>query len=523
MIEVFKRTAKVPVCPEPLVLLHGWGSDSRSWEPLRDTLNQHYHVWEVSLPGFASSAPTADLELWLEQLTGLLPERCILVGWSLGGMLATQLAARLPHRVMGLVTLASNLCFVAREGWPAGMSLVTFAEFLHGFENNPDVALKRFAGLMATGDLNAKPMLKTLRVLSAESLKGADPAEWLKGLRWLESMDNRAAFAQLRQPGLHLLAENDALVPAQAATLLQAVNPRQQVATLAEACHALHWSHTDTVAAKLLAFVEQVHYTLDKTKVAKSFGRAAYSYDSVAGLQREIGHNLLRQMDCQAEDTECWLDLGCGTGYFEPLLSDQLGLPHQQLIGLDLSEGMLQFCRSERGGSFQWLCGDAEALPLASASVNGIFSTLAIQWCSNLPQLFSELRRILKPGGRIHLATLGPRTLSELRAAWTAVDQFTHVNRFASEATVQSAIAQSGLDLVGWHNEDIILQYQELKQLTHELKALGAHNMNHGQSAGLTGRQRIQAFKQAYETYRQVDGNLPATYEVFYLELACPQ
>ncbi|MYM64265.1 malonyl-ACP O-methyltransferase BioC [Pseudomaricurvus sp. HS19] len=523
-IAVERLPATQRLRPEPLVLLHGWGSDTRSWEPLLPALNYHYDLLLVSLPGFhgknGGSEVCESMDSWLAELQRQLPERYLLVGWSLGGMLALQLAAREPKRVLGLITLASNLCFVARDDWPQAMPEDTFAGFYDSFGAAAAATLKRFAGLMAKGaGEQERELLKTLRQLSASSAEGREMTAWQQGLQWLQQLDNRAAFAQLTQPGLHLLAADDALVPAQVEEDMAQLNLLQRVDVVSDSCHALHWQRTDEVAARVTEFVEQIHYTVDKASVAQSFGRAAHSYDSVAGLQRDIGHNLLRQIDTSAQVADRWLDLGCGTGYFEPHLCRQLDLPGQNLIALDLSHGMLQFAREERGGDYLWLCGDAESLPLADNSVDGIFSTLAIQWCSDLPALFAELQRVLKPGGRAYLATLGPGTLRELRAAWSQVDQFTHVNRFASEQQVRAGVESSGLQLLQWQGEEMVLRYSEVRQLTHELKALGAHNMNHGRASGLTGRQRLQAFKLAYENFRQADGLLPATYDVFYLQL----
>jgi malonyl-CoA O-methyltransferase len=176
---------------------------------------------------------------------------------------------------------------------------------------------------------------------------------------------------------------------------------------------------------------------------------------------------------------------------------------------------MLNYAREHKPEVSHWLCGDAESLPLADNSVDLMFSSLAIQWCENSAQLFAEVRRVLKPGGKFYVSTLGPGTLHELRLAWQAVDSEVHVNRFYSSEEMQQSILGSGLSVVAWERQERVLFYPVLKNLTHELKALGAHNVNQGKPSGLTGRQRIQNFRAAYETFRQPEG-LPATYEVFY-------
>lgn len=251
-----------------------------------------------------------------------------------------------------------------------------------------------------------------------------------------------------------------------------------------------------------------------KPQIAESFSRAAVSYDSVAQLQRRIGHNLLS--DLTQSSAEVVLDLGCGTGYFSPLLTEQL--KPQQLICCDLALGMLEYARQTRvTPNTLWLCGDAEHLPLADNSVDLIFSSLAIQWCEDLPALFSEVSRVLKPGGRFLFSTLGPDTLYELREAWSAVDRYQHVNRFVSFSCLQAG-ADQYLRKVTLKAAEEVLLYDQLRGLTTELKGIGAHNISAGRQNGLTGKARINAFKLAYEAFRRPDGKLPATYQVFYGE-----
>ncbi len=534
MIDIKVTPAKtIEPASETLVLIHGWGCDGRSWEPILDQLSEHYPIMTVSLPGFSNSnSEPMGSDDFLNACADQLPERFFLLGWSLGGMLATSLAARFPQRVLGLMTLATNLQFVETDDWPLAMSREDFSAFVEGFGVSPEVTLKRFSGLMSKGDESERQLLKALRQNCAESwqqsLQSADEKIvqilWAETLQWLAQLNNRNDFPQLAVPGLHLLADNDALVPSSVAASLAELNSSQTVKTISNASHALHWSQPQGIVTEVAKFIEKIseqsQHSVDKRKVADSFGRAASRYDSVAGLQRQIGCRLLAGIPSDTTPvTEAWLDLGCGTGYFTPRLAQHLGTPEQQVMGLDLSQGMIDFARQERGGDFLWCCGDAENLPVADSSLAGVFSSLAIQWCSNLTALFNELARVVASDGSIHIATLGPRTLTELRQAWNQVDSYTHVNHFASEGDVRAAIDNSELKLLDWQSEDIVLQYQQVRELTYELKTLGAHNMNQGQSSGLTGRQRILKFKQAYESFRQADGHLPATYEVFYLRL----
>jgi malonyl-CoA O-methyltransferase len=78
--------------------------------------------------------------------------------------------------------------------------------------------------------------------------------------------------------------------------------------------------------------------------------------------------------------------------------------------------------------------------------------------------------------------------------------------------------AASGLRVRSLEVRPHVLHYPDVRSLTHELKALGAHNINPGRPGGLTGRARIMALIEAYERFRQPQG-LTATYQVVYAVL----
>ena len=499
---------------EPLVLLHGWGWDSNSWRPLLSALRGMSSVVTIDLPGFGDSPARSELswEQLLDLLESSLPPRAILMGWSLGGMLAVALAARCPERVSRVITLASNLCFVAHNDWPQAMAPADYEAFSRGFNDQPQTGLRRFAGLVARGDRNERGLRRAL----GDCQPGVERlnAGWRTSLSLLAQIDNRRALSGLRQPGLHLFAERDALVPLSAAAALPQLNPRQRIQVAPGAGHALHWSQPEWVAEQVLNFLQVTGGQLDKRRVASSFSRAAPSYDSVARLQRGVGEELLHQLSELAPTPgQRLLDLGSGTGYLTERLAQRLA--PEQILGLDLAEGMLQFSRRERAPGPIWLCADAEQLPLADASIDLVFANLSFQWCEQLPKALMEVQRVLRPGGQLVFSTLGPHTLWELKSAWQAVDGYVHVNRFLPQHNVHQVLATVGLEALSWRREERVLHYQRLAELTRELKALGAHNVNRGQAEGLTGRGKIQALKAAYEKYRHA-GLLPASYEVFY-------
>lgn len=255
----------------------------------------------------------------------------------------------------------------------------------------------------------------------------------------------------------------------------------------------------------------------DKRQVAASFSRAAESYDSVAELQRTVGTQLLAQLPAALQPRR-WLDLGCGTGHFTRALAERYA--QGEGLALDIAEGMLRHARPQ-GGAAYFVAGDAEALPLQDASVDLLFSSLALQWCGDFPRVLSEAQRVLRPGGVLAFSSLCVGTLQELRDSWLAVDGFVHVNRFRRFEDYQQMCAASGLQSLTLQRQAEVLHFPDLRSLTGSLRDLGAHNLNPGRPGGLTGRSRIRALIEAYERFRQPQG-LPATYQVVYGVLQKP-
>jgi malonyl-CoA O-methyltransferase len=255
----------------------------------------------------------------------------------------------------------------------------------------------------------------------------------------------------------------------------------------------------------------------DKRQVAASFSRAAASYDSVAELQRAVGHELLARLP-SAGAPQRWLDMGCGTGYFSRVLGGMWPASHG--VALDIAEGMLNHARP-LGGAEHFIAGDAERLPLRDGGCGLIFSSLAVQWCADFAAVLNEAYRVLQPGGVLAFASLCVGTLDELRESWRAADGLVHVNRFRTFEAYQQLCAASGLRVISLERQPHVLHYPDVRSLTHELKALGAHNLNPGRPGGLTGRARIVALVNAYERFRRAQG-LPATYQVVYAVLEKP-
>ena len=493
---------------QPIVLLHGWGIDSQIWQSLPEQLSEFADVLTVDLPGFAQSpilkhySQTAVID-WLAEV---LPERCYLLGLSLGGMLSCAFAAEYPQRVEGLITLSSNLNFVASDSYSTAMPSEQYQGFAAAWEESNSDCLKRFCGLQTQGDSQQRQLIRQLR--SMHAVLDAESGAAL--LKLLGEIDNQTAITELNCPTLAIFGQQDALVPVACTEQFTQINHRVEIAIVEGAGHLPHLSSGEKTLDLISTFLQRQNYKLDKAKVAESFGRAAQRYDSSAVLQHSVGEKLIADLNPDGS-IETVIDLGCGTGYHCPQL--QKNYPHAQVTGVDISASMLAYAATQYAQG-NWLCADAEDLPFEDSSQSLIFSNFALQWCENLNQLADQLYRVLKPQGQLCFAVPGPETLKELRSAWQQVDGRVHVNRFNSLHDWQSALHSAGFTQVELHSETITQQHQSVRELLMELKDVGAHNNNAGKQTTLTGKQHFKALYAAYEGYRQSDGSFPATWEI---------
>lgn len=257
-------------------------------------------------------------------------------------------------------------------------------------------------------------------------------------------------------------------------------------------------------------------YHLDKRLVRHHFERAAPHYDQAAFLQREIAHRLLERLRLIKKKPHRILDAGCGTGHALATLCSEY--PQAHITALDLAAGMLRCVSRHHPANPQLslLNADLEALPFKPDSFDLIFSNLALQWCNDPADTFKALHRVMHVDGVLMFSTFGPDTLKELRSAFAALDQHTHVSAFWDMHDLGDMLLQAGFADPVMDRETLTVTYAELSGLLKDLKGIGATNATQGRTTGLMGRARISALREQYQRFAHSDGRLPATYEILY-------
>ena len=205
-----------------LVLLHGWGMNSAVWQPLLGQLQSVFRVTLIDLPGHgysqeghsqASKLVNGSLEEWVTAIAAMLPEKSILLGWSLGGLVALKLALNNPDKLSGVILMTATPSFMQRDDWACAMEKNTLENFAKNLKENTKSTLNRFLSLQIQGCDDARNLLKQLK--SGFSARPQAQQHALEtGLSFLHDVDIRDEVAGLSVPSLWVYGEKDTLVPA---------------------------------------------------------------------------------------------------------------------------------------------------------------------------------------------------------------------------------------------------------------------------------------------------------------------
>lgn len=250
---------------EPLVLLHGVGANRTVWARVIPKLARQRLVLAPDLPGFGESAPVGqgfDLEDVAAKLAETLAERTggpfDLLGNSLGGAVALQLAARRPELVRSLVLCA-----------PAGLTPVAWPLALAaGRLVGPAVALRRLVATPLTGIPIARQALLWGAIAAPRALSSGDAVRMLQASRGSTRIG--AAVATVLQADLApLLREveapigliwgrRDRVVPISTMELIRGVRPDVSVAMVANAGHVPQLEHPAQFVRALQRVLERL-------------------------------------------------------------------------------------------------------------------------------------------------------------------------------------------------------------------------------------------------------------------------
>lgn len=247
----------------PVVALHGWGMHSGVYKPVANALKDNYQMHLVDLPGHGLSpgfAGFADInahaEYIVEQLDSIFKQGIVLMGWSMGGLLAQAIASRYPKYIQKLVLLTATPCFTHRPDWRSGIDSLVLDKFSAELHSDFQKTLGRFLAMQFLGSDDQKENLRHAKQL-VFACPAASPRTLEQGLELLQKTDLRNQLDNIQCPVLIINGERDSLVPTTAMSYLTEAIPDARGIICKGAGHAPFLSHTSFFNGHLKRFLDE--------------------------------------------------------------------------------------------------------------------------------------------------------------------------------------------------------------------------------------------------------------------------
>lgn len=274
-----------------LVLLHGWGLNVRVWDGLAAALCDRFRIIAVDLPGHGRSAWLPERSSLEEQAAQVretveaIAAEYSLLGWSLGGQIALQLAATrsetvAPARtstspssatpaVNRLVLIAATPRFTAGPDWPYGTPPERLEAQAAGLRTDYRRTVSDFLELQVRGSAGGAEALEQLRAALFAHGESADrtstePAEsprhlaaLARGLELLRDTDLRPLLPRITLPSLVIAGQYDRVTLPAASHALADSLPNARYVEIRRAAHAPFLSHLTELSALLSDFLCQ--------------------------------------------------------------------------------------------------------------------------------------------------------------------------------------------------------------------------------------------------------------------------
>lgn len=230
---------------------------------------------------------------------------------------------------------------------------------------------------------------------------------------------------------------------------------------------------------------------------------------NVSFLQNIVAKKILEKTSVIKAEPSSILDLGLGSSVLADMLYKQY--PNAKITSLNTAK------IPQTSNNFKVIDADVAKMPFSDWSYSVIYSSLMLQEVSNFQSVFSEVKRVLAPGGYFIFSTLGPETLKEVRESWAMVDDFRHVNDFPPMQALADSLAQQGFIDVVVSTEKIVVRYDNVRTILKDLQEIGASNITTlDKYQGLMTSSKLMKFCKKYEEFKLEDGSYPVTYELVY-------
>jgi pimeloyl-[acyl-carrier protein] methyl ester esterase len=243
---------------EPLLMIHGWGVNSEIWISLVDELKIFASVYVVDLPGMGgnSSISPYTLDNIAKEIKVNVPiKKFNVLGWSLGGQVAMNLAIKMPEFVEKLILMSTTPCFVEKKDWPYGVKKQFFLDFEMEAKQNLNNTLMKFFLIQTRGIDNSKNVMSFLKNTFIE-IRDENKSGMQSALNVLKETDLRNEVKKIDKPTLIITGDKDRLTSLKASIWLYEKIKRAKLKEIKGSNHMPFISHKEIMTESVEKFLQ---------------------------------------------------------------------------------------------------------------------------------------------------------------------------------------------------------------------------------------------------------------------------
>ncbi|XP_041526829.1 arginine-hydroxylase NDUFAF5, mitochondrial isoform X2 [Microtus oregoni] len=207
-------------------------------------------------------------------------------------------------------------------------------------------------------------------------------------------------------------------------------------------------------------------------------------------LKEEVGSRIADRVYDIARDFPLALDVGCGRGYIAQHLNKEIV---GKIFQTDIAEHALKNS-SETDIPTVNILADEEFLPFQENTFDLVVSSLSLHWVNDLPRALEQLAETEREGG-----------FSPHISPFTAVNDLGHL------------LGRAGFNTLTVDTDEIQVNYPGMFELMEDLKGMGESNCSWNRKALLHRDTMLAAAAVYREMYRNEDGSIPATYQIYHM------
>ena len=246
-------------------------------------------------------------------------------------------------------------------------------------------------------------------------------------------------------------------------------------------------------------------------QIARSFSKAAKSYEQSAVVQNKVGTVLLKLLSDIKHSPRNILDIGCGTGKITHKLA--IEYPQTQIYAIDIADGMLKYAAQHYNkNNIQWSYGNAENLRLQKNSIDIVFSNFTLQWC-DFNKVMSGVANILKDGGSMIFSSVVKPSLYQLQNTWQTLDNQQHINTFADTQQYENIISNNNFFMVDYNIMHHVEYFDNIFNLLSSFNRIGSVAIGSNQSSPLS-KTLLNKLDYEYRSRYLINNMLPLSYYV---------